>query len=231
MNWLEEKTSVRSRIKDFNGIIKDIYSVYKMHNGVAIPASMEMVKSPMVFNQSYLVWTAKDLSCEELDGMQDCIVDPVMLSRAIMDRCTVMEDDEENPKLLYMKDGKSKEKFQTSIHMTEKEIDDIGVYIQTFALNALESGLKHSILEWHMDEITKEKLIDYQTVPIELGTWEKKPVRLIATVKLFPGIKKCNDIIISAELFEDGDVPLYRIAIVTEGKDWFMCSRHIILNY
>lgn len=220
MAWINDK-ELKTPLTDFNRIVRSVYNMYYAKDGLIIPASMESIKEPMVFQNSFFTWQK-----ERLDFMENHIIDPAILNSAMNDKAYEYEEKEN---ISYLYGGKSGEKYAVSLLVNEKQAEDMHKYP---GLQAAKDSIDTYSINWTLDEETKERLIDYETVSIPIGEDSYgNPIYVIATVKLFPAIKKADSITILAKPYLDKE-NLYTIFIVSTKKDqWNFYSKHLILNY
>lgn len=223
MNWLEWKTKDKNKIKDFNMVLKDIWTAYRFVDNIAIPATMTdgCIKNEKVFLRTCAIWTGSD--GESLDYLDHCIIDPVMLNRGISDNCKEIKTKDN---CNYLFDGKSKEEYLISTNLNDKDIKDSLNYPY---ITLIDDYKKNHMNEWYMDDITKEKLLDYRTIEINIGDDHGKDIYLIATLKLFPAIKKADDICIVSEPRKEDN--MYDITIISKSKCFVLVTKHTILNF
>ena len=223
MNWLEWKTKDKNKIKDFNMVLKDIWTAYRFVDNIAIPATMtdDCIKNEKVFLRTCAIWTGSD--GESLDYLDHCIIDPVMLNRGISDNCKEIKTKDN---CNYLFDGKSKEEYLISTNLNDKDIKDSLNYPY---ITLIDDYKKNHMNEWYMDDITKEKLLDYRTIEINIGDDHGKDIYLIATLKLFPAIKKAEDICIVSEPRKEDN--MYDITIISKSKCFVLVTKHTILNF
>ena len=223
MNWLEWKTKDKNKIKDFNMVLKDIWTAYRFVDNIAIPATMtdDCIKNEKVFLRTCAIWTGSD--GESLDYLDHCIIDPVMLNRGISDNCKEIKTKDN---CNYLFDGKSKEEYLISSNLNDKDIKDSLNYPY---ITLIDDCKKNHLNEWYMDDITKEKLLDYRTIEINIGEDHGKDIYLIATLKLFPAIKKADDICIVSEPRKEDN--MYNITIISKSKCFVLVTKHTILNF
>ena len=227
MNWLEWKTKDKNKIKDFNMVLKDIWTAYRFIDNIAIPATMtdDCIKNEKVFLRSCAIWTGSD--DESLDYLDRCIIDPVMLNRGISDNCKEIKTKDN---CNYLFDGKSKEEYLISTNLNDKDIKDSLNYPYISLIDDYrDNHLGESSNAWYMDDITKEELLDYRTIEINIGEDNDKGIYLIATLKLFPAIKKANDICIVSEPRKEDN--MYDITIISKSKCFVLITQHTILNF
>ena len=223
MNWLEWKTKDKNKIKDFNMVLKDIWTAYRFVDNIAIPATMtdDCIKNEKVFLRTCAIWTGSD--GESLDYLDHCIIDPVMLNRGISDNCKEIKTKDN---CNYLFDGKSKEEYLISTNLNDKDIKDSLNYPY---ITLIDDYKKNHMNEWYMDDITKEKLLDYRTIEINIGDDHGRDIYLIATLKLFPAIKKADDICIVSEPRKEDN--MYDITIISKSKCFVLVTKHTILNF
>ena len=227
MNWLEWKSKDKNKIKDFNMVLKDIWTGYRLVNNIAIPANMsdECIKNKKVFLRSCAIWTGSD--GESLDYLDNCMIDPVMLNRGISDNCKEIKTKDN---CNYLFDGKSKEEYLISTNLNDKDIKDSLNYTY---ISLIDDYRNHQFSEssstWYMDDMTKEELLDYRTIEINIGEDNDKGIYLIATLKLFPAIKKADDICIVSEPRKEDN--MYDITIISKSKCFVVITQHTILNF
>lgn len=223
MNWLEWKTKDKNKIKDFNMVLKDIWTAYRFVDNIAIPATMtdDCIKNEKVFLRTCAIWTGSD--GESLDYLDHCIIDPVTLNRGISDNCKEIKT-KDNCNYLFA--GKSKEEYLISTNLNDKDIKDSLNYPY---ITLIDDYKKSHMNEWYMDDITKEKLLDYRTIEINIGDDHGKDIYLIATLKLFPAIKKAEDICIVSEPRKEDN--MYDITIISKSKCFVLVTKHTILNF
>ena len=223
MNGLGWKSKDKNKIKDFNMVLKDIWTGYRFVDNIAIPANMsdECIKNKKVFLRSCAVWTGTD--GESLDCLDNCMIDPVMLNRGISDNCKEIKTKDN---CNYLFDGKSKEEYLISTNLNDKDIKDSLNYPY---ITLIDDYKKNHMNEWYMDDITKEKLLDYRTIEINIGDDHGKDIYLIATLKLFPAIKKAEDICIVSEPRKEDN--MYDITIISKSKCFVLVTKHTILNF
>ena len=227
MNWLEWKTKDKNKIKDFNMVLKDIWTAYRFVDNIAIPATMtdECIKNEKVFLRTCAVWTGTD--GESLDYLDRCIIDPVMLNRGISDNCKEIKTKDN---CNYLFDGKSKEEYLISTNLNDKDIKDSLNYPYIHLIDDYRNHrFDESSNTWYMDDMTKEELLDYRTIEINIGEDNDKGIYLIATLKLFPAIKKADDICIVSEPRKEDN--MYDITIISKSKCFVLITKHTILNF
>lgn len=227
MNWLDWKTKDKNKIKDFNTVLKDIWTGYRLVDNIAIPANMsdKCIKNKKVFLRSCAIWTGSD--GEPLDYLNNCMIDPIILNRAIGDNCKEIKTKDD---CNYLFGGKSKEEYLISTNLNYKDIKDSLNYPYINLIDDYKNGFDNRrIIEWCMDDITRQKLLNYLTIEINIGDDDGKGIYLIATLKLFPAIKKADDIYIISEPRKEDN--MYDITIISKSKNFVLLTKHTILNF
>ena len=84
--WLTN-SKMRNKIYDFNQAVKKVYELYRITNGIAMPATHEMLKSGLLFAKSLFTIEIP----EGYDFLKDVVINPDNLNLAMKNKCTVYE--------------------------------------------------------------------------------------------------------------------------------------------
>ena len=223
MNVLRDRTLLKI-YTDFNRIIRSVYDLYYFDNHIILPATIESISNPSIFGRSVFAWSA-----EPWDDMNQTVIDATELNRAINDGSIYLRLDGHRR---LMQGGKLGKVWWVGTEITEKQKQDIARY--SFMRELVNINFKDLPYSWSMDEYTKNELINYEVLSIPIGVDENgKDIQVIATLKLFPAIKKADEIHIFAKpVLGDENEGIYDIYIVsTKCGCWSFYSHHRMINY
>lgn len=189
---------IAKEFTEFNSILKDMYKGYvclRSNKGFQfVPASFDAIKEPYVFNYSIAEWFPDNIT----DGyypiqMAKYVIDPVMFNKALRDRNYILERSKEK---LYLEKEYKEKTYYVGNKVDIATLKDIKRYEEKFHYLFLNNKTNEPyILKQHAYVLTKkevELMKKYKVVTIHLDN----EVRLDATLKLFPAIKKADTIVI-----------------------------------
>lgn len=207
----------RKSFLDFNRLIKVVYDVYFVNEkNMVLPLSMETIHDP-VFQESIFLWHRTN---EPLNALHHYGCDPTLIVKAINNKNYNLEEKKEQ---LYLGDD-----FHIGTKASKKQIEDSYHYQ---GLN-LYQNKPVDYITYQLEDSVKQQLTNYETFPIVLGKFHDQEIKLIATVKLFPCIKKANTIILTCWQDENVvDEKLFHLIIGSLHDDWTFYSNHMLLNY
>ena len=214
------KPANRNDLIDMNTIIKSVYNIYVCtKEGIIAPMRMDDISEPNIFGSSIFIRDAE--SNIQYDFLKDSVINPNVFGKALRERCDEFIETEDG--LFLTRPGK--EKFHIGARATKENIDDLKFYKGLSVLDEYDG--KDYTMEYIVDNEVKDALLNYETLCLNIGSCNGKDVSLIATLKLFPAIKKADNIVIYGKQYND---EIYDIMIISVKNGWKFFSNHKIIN-
>lgn len=211
---------MRESIQSLNQVIKEVYKHYSYSDGIIIPSAMDDISNPNLFTYSLFIHDDK------IDFMDGAVIEPQLLSNAMTKRCGILD----------IEDGKRtliNEKKQISItygfDMDELHLKDFNHNPGLNALSDFKNKIDKYDIRWDMDDDIKDLLLSYEATKVCIGENKGKDVNLVMTKKLFPAIKKANQISVYAKLHNEEE-QTYKFATISAGNGWRFYSFHRLIN-
>ena len=212
-------TKIRKELYDFNQMAKNIYNFYLYMDGVIVPDSLDNIKTLKLFKNSLFVRNA-----EHYSFMNNCLIDPIMLNKALQDKCYSSKYDGIDS-ILY--GDKSSYTIGVQLSEFQKENSKLNPGVQL--LKKLD--INNYINEYLLNNQDKESLLNYETISLVIGKFKKDDIILILTKSLVPALKKANDIVIySKPYITQHSSNIFDILIVSKADTWTFYSNHKIIN-
>ena len=209
-----DRIKVKKMVYDFNQIAKNIYNEYIYSGFVAMPLNSHSVKTPELFSNSILVSNEIDLPF-----MNDTVIDPVVLNVAIKD--TKIHSYTNRDGFNYIISNDTDYCVSRDLLDAEKaSVRDLRTFL----------GINNYTNSYTLSEEEKNRLINYEVMEFIIGNDNNKDIKFIATVKLFPAIKKANNIIIYSKSY-NREENIYTVLVCSLADKWSLYTVHFILNF
>lgn len=217
---VDKRAKVKS-ILDMNSAAKSIYKFYLCIDGVIIPANPESIIRPELFNKSIMVFKGYT----NYPWLNDACIDPVELTHIFKTLPMSIYEDDNGDRYAINVSKKVKKATRFGTKLTQEHIKDSGNFATLKLMKEFNTGNYKT--EWDMDEETKQRLIDKETMVLQIGP----NVSTIMNRELIPALKWSNDVRIYTRpnnyTVSDN---IHEMVIVTHGADWEIFSFHIIIN-
>lgn len=213
------KKANRDMILDLNTILKNMYKYYISSDKIMVPSDMDSILTPTVFNRSVVV---TELG-EQYDFLKNTIVDPEFLNKALRNKYydLILENN-----TYYLADAMG-DKYLISKQITAKNIQDMSFYKGLSDLN--EMDVKEYPIQYTMDSELKESLLNYDVPIVTLGNYEGIDVNMIMTIKLFPAIKKADNISFLVKPYSLDKDNIFDVCIISKADAWTLYTMHRII--
>ena len=209
-----ERTKAKNMLYEFNQIAKNMYDKYTYSNFVAMPLSSSSVKVPELFSNSILV--SKEI---DLPFVNNTVVDPVVLNVAIKDSKACWYRKQDGYNYILSKDTD----YCVSRDLMERELTEIRDLRPMLDINSYQN-------QYSLNDQEISRLINYEVMEFNIGSDNGNDIKFITTVKLFPAIKKANNILIYSKSYNKEE-NIYAVLICSLGDKWSLYTIHFILNF
>ena len=221
-----ESVKGRNRVIDINMAAKFIFKKYAVVNNICIALNDDYLEHKILHRDSVVI--IKD-TVPEYPILDMVELDSAVFNKALRNRCKnyQFKDNE-----LLMSKGKEPEVYTVGAKITGETVETKFIKTRAFKSYLTYAKLdKNCLQEWCMDSQTRLDLIGHQTPNLTIGFTKKgEPIRLKSHHRIFPAIKKTEDIRIYTKP-SDIDDNLYEIYIVSETDNWRMITHHVIVNF
>ena len=223
-NWIDS-AKVRKEMYDFNQAIRNVFIGYRYIDGMVIPIAMAAIKNRNIFARSLFFHTKYP---EPFPFLEDSIVYPEPLAKALKDKCTEYQLRDG----VHCLSGKSKDgkelNYQIGTPMTENQKEDSSNY--TGLVNFYKLHETESLGSYTLTDDDMKLILDYKVLEVDIAEYNGKPVHFIASKELFPVIKKVDNITINVYKNDRTPNDIFEILIASNAPTWTFYSMHYLLS-
>ena len=157
-NWIDS-AKVRKEMYDFNQAIRNVFIGYRYIDGMVIPIAMAAIKNRNIFARSLFFHTKYP---EPFPFLEDSIVYPEPLAKALKDKCTEYQLRDG----VHCLSGKSKDgkelNYQIGTPMTENQKEDSSNY--TGLVNFYKLHETESLGSYTLTDEDIKLILDYKVL-------------------------------------------------------------------